>query len=192
MKKTMTLVLLFVLVPAGWQTAAAQGSMANGAAGAKGMLSPRGVERITKEVRHQLLLLPYYGVFDFLAYKVAPDGTVTLLGQVARPTLKSDSENVVKRIEGVEHVDNQIEVLPASPMDDQIRHAAYRAIYGSPQMTKYAWKSVQSIHIIVKGGNITLEGVVDNQADKNVAEIRAKGVPNAFSVTDNLVVEGGK
>jgi len=192
MKKTITLVLLFVLVPAAWQTAAAQGSMANNAANAKGMLSPRGVERMIKEVRHQLLLLPYYGVFDFLAYKVAPDGTVTLLGQAARPTLKSDAENVVKRIEGVEHVDNQIEVLPPSPMDDEIRHAAYRAIYGSPQMTKYAWKSVQSIHIIVKGGNITLEGVVDNQADKNVAEIRAKGVPNAFSVTDNLVVEGGK
>ena len=173
---TSALVLLLVLVTVGWQTASAQGS----------------VERITKEVHHELALLPYYGVFDFLAYKVSADGTVTLLGQVTQPTLKSDAENAVKHVEGVEHVDNQIQVLPLSPMDDQIRHAAFRAIYGSPQFTKYAWKSVQSIHIIVNNGHITLEGVVDSQADKEVAEIRAKGVPNAFSVDNHLIVAGGK
>jgi hyperosmotically inducible protein len=174
--KTSALALLLGLVTVGWQTASAQGS----------------VERITKEVHHELALLPYYGVFDFLAYKVSADGTVTLLGQVTQPTLKSDAENAVKHIEGVEHVDNQIQVLPLSPMDNEIRHAAFRAIYGSPQLTKYAWKSVQSIHIIVNNGHITLEGVVDSQADKEVAEIRAKSVPNVFSVDDNLMVAGGK
>jgi hyperosmotically inducible protein len=158
----------------------------------RSQLSPAGVERITKEVRHELLLLPYYGVFDNLAYKVDPDGTVTLLGQVTRPVLKSDAENIVKRIEGVEKVVNQIEVLPLSPMDDQIRRAAFRAIYGSPQLTKYAWQSVQSIHIIVNNGHITLEGVVDNPADREVAEIQAKSVPGAFSVTNNLKVAGSK
>jgi len=161
------------------------------AAAERGQLSPRGVERITKEVRHELLLLPYYGVFDFLAYKVDPSGTVTLMGAVARPTLKSDAENVVKKIEGVEKVDNQIKVLPLSGNDDQIRRAAFRAIYGAPQLTKYSWQSVQSIHILVDNGHITLEGVVDSEADKNVAEIQAKGVPGAFSVTNNLQVVPG-
>jgi hyperosmotically inducible protein len=190
--KTTILALLLVLMSAGWQTAAAQGSTANDAARERGMMSPRGVERITKEVRHELLLLPYYGVFDFLAYKVGADGTVTLLGQAARPTLKSDAENAVKHIEGVEHVDNQIQVLPLSPSDDQIRRAAFRTIYGSPQLSKYSWEAVQSIHIIVNHGNITLEGVVDNQGDKQVAEIQAKGVANAFSVTNNLAVIDNK
>ena len=156
----------------------AQGS----AQGSSAQLNQRELERITKEVR----------VFDNLAYKVSPDGTVTLLGQVANPTLKSDAQNVVKKIEGVERVDNQIEVLSASPMDDQIRHAAFRAIYGSPQLTKYSWKSVQSIHIIVNNGHITLEGTVDNQADKDVAGLRANSVPNVFSVTNNLRVDEGK
>jgi osmotically-inducible protein OsmY len=154
----------------------------------RNQLSPGGVERITKEVRHELMLLPYYGVFDFLAYKVDANGNVTLMGQVTRPTLKSDAENVTKKVEGVEHVDNQIKVLPLSSMDDQIRRAAFRAIYGSPQLTKYSWQSVQSIHIIVDGGHITLEGTVDNEADKNVAEIQAKSVPGAFSVNNDLKV----
>ena len=92
-----------------------------------------------REVRHELLMLPYLGVFDNLAYKV--DGyNVTLLGQVTRPTLKSDAENVVKKIEGVEKVDNQIEVLPPSPMDDQLRRRLYRAIYGFPSLQKYHWE----------------------------------------------------
>src|SRR5213082_269740 len=91
-----------------------------------GALGERALERITKEVRHELVMLPFYGVFDNLAYKVSPDGTVTLLGQVSRPTLKSDAENVVKRIEGVERVDNQIKVLPVSPNDDRIRRVVYR------------------------------------------------------------------
>src|SRR5580692_9391204 len=124
--------------------------------------------RITKEVRHELVMLPYFSVFDNLAYKV--DGyNVTLMGQVTRPTLKSDSERAVKSIEGVEQVDNQIEVLPPSPMDDRLRMQLYRAIYGYPPLQKYALGVQKPIRIIVKSGHVTLEGVVDNQADKNTA-----------------------
>ena len=149
--------------------------------------SDRAVERIKKEVRHELLMLPYLGVFDNLAYKV--DGyNVTLIGQVTRPTLKSDAENVVKKIEGVEKVDNQIEVLPPSPMDDQIRRRLYRAIYGFPSLQKYSMGVQQPIRIIVKGGNVSLEGIVDNEADKNTAGIRAKTVSGVFGVTNNLQV----
>jgi hyperosmotically inducible periplasmic protein len=149
--------------------------------------SDRSAERIQREVRHELLMLPYLGVFDYLAYKV--DGyNVTLMGQVTRPTLKSDAENVVKKIEGVEKVDNQIEVLPPSPMDDQLRRRLYRAIYGFPSLQKYAMGVQQPIRIIVKGGNVTLQGVVDNEADKNTAGIRAKGVSGVFGVTNNLQV----
>jgi len=146
--------------------------------------------RIARQVRHELLMLPYYGVFDDLAFRV--DGsTVTLLGAVTRPTLKSDAERVVKRIEGVDRVINEIEVLPLSTMDDQIRMAEYRAIYGDPVLsTRYGYRALPSIHIIVKNGNVTLEGVVANQADKNLVNIRANGVPNVFSVTNHLQVEG--
>jgi hyperosmotically inducible protein len=150
--------------------------------------SRRGQERLMREVRHELVMLPYYGVFDNLAYRV--DGnTVTLLGQVSRPTLKSDAENVVKDIEGVERVVNNIEVLPVSPHDDNLRIAAYRAIYGHTALNRYALQAVPPIHIIVKNGNITLEGVVANEGDKNIAGIQAKGVPGAFSVTNNLMIE---
>lgn len=149
--------------------------------------SDRAVQRIQREVRHELLMLPYLDVFDNLAYKV--DGyNVTLMGQVTRPSLKSDAENVVKKIEGVERVDNQIEVLSPSPMDDQLRRRLYRAIYGFSSLQKYALGVQQPIRIIVKGGNVTLEGVVDNEADKNTAGIRAKSVSGVFSVTNNLQV----
>ena len=146
--------------------------------------------RIAQKVRHELLMLPYYGVFDDLAFKV-DGGTVTLLGEVTRPTLKSDAENVVKRIEGVTNVINQIEVLPLSPMDNQIRMAEYRAIYGDPALsTRYGFQALPSIHIIVKNGHVRLEGVVANEADKNLVGIRANGVPNVFSVENDLQVEG--
>ncbi|MGA8313837.1 MAG: BON domain-containing protein [Terriglobales bacterium] len=149
--------------------------------------SAAATERITKEVRHELLMLPYLDVFDNLAYKV--DGyNVTLVGQVTNPTLKSDAGNVVKKIEGVEQVDNQIEVLPTSPMDDQLRRRLFRAIYYYPALQKYAMGVQKPIRIIVKNGNVTLEGVVDNEADKNIANIRARGVSGAFSVTNNLQV----
>lgn len=156
--------------------------------GQANQVSPKAEERIIKEVRHQLLLLPYVSVFDNLAYKV--NGyDVTLLGQVTRPVLKSDAGNVVKQIEGVEKVDNQIEVLPTSPMDDQLRRRLYRTIYGFPSLEKYAMPVVKPIRIIVKNGHVSLEGVVDNQADKNTAGIRANSVSGIFSVTNNLQVE---
>jgi hyperosmotically inducible protein len=153
--------------------------------------SSRSQERITKEVRHELLMLPWFGVFDNIAFKV--DGsTVTLLGQVVRPSLKSDAENAVKHIEGVEKVDNQIEVLPTSPMDDRLRMELYRAIYGYPALEKYALGVQKPIRIIVKSGHVTLEGVVDSEADKNLAGLRANGVPGIFSVANNLRVESSK
>lgn len=154
------------------------------------MADETGDGRIAREVRHQLVMLPYYGVFDDLAFRV-DEGKVTLLGAVTRPTLKSDAENVVKRIEGVTQVVNEIKVLPPSPMDERIRRAVYRAIYGDPALSiRYGYRALPSIHIIVENGNVTLEGVVANQADKNLVNIRAKGVPNVFAVTDNLQVEG--
>ena len=146
-------------------------------------------EKLAKEVRHQLVMLPWYSVFDNLAYKVEGD-KVILYGQVSRPTLKSDAEAAVKSIEGVASVVNNIEVLPLSPMDDQIRRAVYRAIYGDPAISRYGFQAVPSIHIIVKNGNVTLEGVVDNETDKNLANLRANAVPNVFSVKNNLVVIG--
>ena len=144
-------------------------------------------ENLTREVRHQLLLLPYYSVFDNLMFKVEDD-KVTLLGQVVRPTLKSDAEAAVKGIEGVASVENQIEVLPVSPMDDQVRRAVYRTLYSDASLSKYGWSALPSIHIIVKNGHVTLEGVVDSESDKNLANLRANGVPNVFSVANNLNV----
>jgi hyperosmotically inducible protein len=182
--KHVAFLLLFAVTTLGWKLQAAAESPQTTPT------SQRALDRITKEVRHELVMLPYYGVFDMLAYKVEPDGTVDLMGAVARPVLKSDAENAVKHIEGVERVVNQIEVLPLSPNDDQIRRAEFRAIYSAPQLSRYSWQAVQSIHIIVKNGNVTLEGSVDNTVDKQVAEIQAKGVPGVFNVTNNLQVQG--
>jgi hyperosmotically inducible periplasmic protein len=149
--------------------------------------SDKALLRVQKEVRHELIMLPYLDVFDNLAFKV--DGySVTLYGSVTKPTLKSDAEKVVKGIEGVEKVDNQIEVLPPSPMDDRLRVQLYRAIYGYPSLERYAMPVNKPIRIIVNSGHVRLEGVVDNEADKNVAGIRAKSVSGIFSVDNNLEV----
>jgi hyperosmotically inducible protein len=152
---------------------------------------PEGEGRIAQEVRHQLLMLPYYTIFDDLAFRV--DGsTVTLLGAVTNPVLKSDAENVVKKIEGVTQVNNYIKVLPLSPMDWQIRRAEFRAIYGDPQIgDRYGHQALPPIHIIVENGHVTLEGVVASEMDKNLINVRANQVPGVFSVTNNLIVEGG-
>ena len=152
-------------------------------------ISPKARERLEREVRHELVMLPYYGVFDNLAFKVT-GYNVVLMGQVTRPTLKTDAEQAVKRIEGVEKVINDIEILPLSPNDDRIRFSVYRAIYseGGP-LYRYALQVVPPIHIIVKGGHVTLEGVVANEGDKNVASVRAKQVPGIFSVTNHLRIE---
>lgn len=151
--------------------------------------STQGEERLVKEVRHELVMLPYYGVFDNLTYRV--NGyNVELSGQVTRPTLKTDAERVVKQIEGVEKVINKIEVLPLSPNDDRIRLAVYRAIYGHAELNRYALQAVPPIHIIVKNGDVTLEGVVASAADRNIAGIQANSVPGVFHVTNNLRTEG--
>jgi hyperosmotically inducible periplasmic protein len=143
--------------------------------------------RVQREVMHELLMLPYYGVFDTIGFQVNGD-TVTLLGSVTRPVLKSDVENAIKHIEGVSQVNNKIEVLPPSAMDDQLRLALFRAIYGYPSLEKYALGVQKPIRIIVNGGHVSLEGVVDSQSDKDTAGIRANGVANVFSVANNLRV----
>lgn len=169
-------------------TFALAASLASATLGAaQEQLSAKSQQRIVKEVRHELLMLPYFGVFDYIAYKV--DGsTVTLLGEVVRPSLKSDAENAVKHIEGVERVDNQIDVLPPSTQDDRIRLALFRAIYQDAALQKYELGVQKPIRIIVKNGRVTLEGVVDNEGDKNIAGLRANAVPGIFQVTNNLQV----
>jgi hyperosmotically inducible protein len=151
-------------------------------------ISPQAQARIEREVRHELVMIPQYGVFDNLAYTVEGN-KVTLLGQVTKPVIKQNAENAVKRIEGVEQVDNKIEVLPVYRSDDQIRLALYRAIYGSPSLQRYALQAIPSIHIIVNNGQVTLEGAVLNKTDSQIAETQAKTLPGIFSVTNNLHVE---
>lgn len=139
------------------------------------------------KVRHELLMLPYLSLFDDLSYRV--DGsTVTLFGEVTEPVLKSDAENVVKRIEGVTAVKSQIEVLPLSPMDNQIRWRTYRAIFGYGPLQRYALGALPSIHIVVKNGNVALKGTVANEMDKQLAYMRANAVPGVFSVTNDLQI----
>lgn len=140
-------------------------------------------------VRHELVMLPYYSVFDDFQFTV-DNGTVTLGGEVTRPVLKSDAQNAVKRIAGVTNVVNNIKVLPLSSFDNRIRVAAYRSVFGSAGLYRYAMGTNPSIHIIVDNGHVTLKGVVSNQGDKNLAYIRANGVPGVFSVTNELLVEG--
>ena len=155
---------------------------------AKGELSAAH-SRLAKEVRHELVMLPYYSLFDNLEFRIEGVDTVVLTGQVSKPTLKQSAENVVRKIEAVGKVINDIEVLPLSPNDDRIRLAAYRQIFGRAGLDRYTLSAVPSIHIIVKNGNITLEGVVANQMDKDLAGMAANGVPGAFKVTNNLKVE---
>lgn len=164
------------------------GSGITTSASQKNQNEPKPQQQLVKEVRHELVMLPYYSVFDILSYKVEGD-KVTLQGAVVRPSLKSDAENVVKNISGVASVDNEIKVLPPSSLDDQIRRAEFRAIYSEPSLSRYGFQSVQAIHIIVDNGHVTLEGAVDSEGDKNLANIRANGVPNVFSVTNNLQVQ---
>lgn len=145
--------------------------------------------RISREVRHELLMLPYYTIFDDLRYRV--NGyTVELLGEVNTPVLKSEAESAVKHIEGVEQVTNHIEILPPSPADQRIREEVARRIFSFDGLSRYSWEAAPSIHIIVKNGHVTLLGVVDSEADKNAAGIQANGVPGVFSVQNNLVVAG--
>jgi hyperosmotically inducible periplasmic protein len=172
--------------------------------------------RIAKEVHKQIVMLPQYGVFDNIHFGIKPDGTVVLRGEASRPTLSSGAENVVKKIEGVTKVDNQIDVLPNSPNDDRLRGRVYAAIYSFPALQKYTSNrggrpmpsvaraaggitndpplGYNAIHIIVKNGNVTLNGVLNSQSDVDIAGIRASGVAGVFSVDNQLQVanEGKK
>jgi hyperosmotically inducible periplasmic protein len=150
----------------------------------------RRIEALKEEVRHQLVTLPYYTVFDWLEAQVKPDGTVTLMGEVTRPTVKDDAEHRVKKLEAVSRVIDNIEVLPLSPMDDELRVALYRAIYrfDSP-LFRYGTQSVPPIHIVVKNGHVTLKGVVANEGDSTLAYMAARGVPGTFEVKNELQIE---
>jgi len=154
---------------------------------ANNTLSPESQDRLIREVRHELIMLPYYGVFDNLTFGIN-GSTVTLNGQVVKAVTKSDAENAVKHIEGVEKVVNNIEVLPPSNMDDRIRRQVYNSIFGYGPLFKYGNMAVPPIHIIVRNARITLDGVVDSEADKNYASLRANLVPGTFGVTNNLRV----
>jgi hyperosmotically inducible periplasmic protein len=144
---------------------------------------------LTDQVRHELVMLPYLGVFDDLSFTIDDSNAVVLTGEVVRPTLKSDAEAVVRRIQGVSKVVDNIEVLPLSSFDDAIRLRTYQAIFSRPGFEKYADQAVSPIRIIVKNGSITLEGVVGSQMDKTLAEMAARSVPGAFSITDNLMID---
>jgi hyperosmotically inducible protein len=145
--------------------------------------------RVETEVRHELMTLPYYGIFDNLAFRVELGGVVRLLGQVIRPTLKSDAEGRLKGIPGVERVINDIEVLPVSPNDDRIRLDIARNIYRTETLERYGFQVNPSIHIIVKNGNVVLEGVVDSETDKTIAGVKAREVGGVFDVKNNLAVD---
>ena len=145
-------------------------------------------QRLSGEVRHELNMIPEFTVFDNLAYRV-DGGTVTLFGQVRDAIVKDSAEARVKHLEGVERVDNQIEILPASFNDDRIRRQVALAVFNDPRLFNYGIQSVPPIHIIVKNGHVNLEGMVRTQTDKNDAFIRANGVPGVFSVENNLQVE---
>jgi hyperosmotically inducible protein len=151
-----------------------------------------GPRDLADAVRHELVMQPYYSVFDDLSYNVNTDnGVVTLDGAVTRPVLKSDVEHAVKKIPGVTQVVNNIKVLPLSPFDNRIRVAEYRAIFSFGGLYRYAQGAIPSVHIIVENGHVTLTGVVDTEADKNMAYIRANGVSGVFSVTNSLRVKEG-
>lgn len=139
-------------------------------------------------VRHELIMLPYYGVFDNLVFRVDGD-KVTLFGEVTRPILKSEAEAVVKGVDGIANVDNRIEVLPLSPNDDRIRMATYRAVYSQPSLNRYALGAHPSIRIIVRNGDVQLEGSVANTMDRTIAGLQAGAVPGVFAVANNLRVD---
>lgn len=148
-------------------------------------------ERLAAQVRREILMLPWYGFFDAISYEVK-GGTVRLSGEVTRPTLKSDIGRIVARLEGVEKVVNDIEVLPLSPYDDRIRLAVLRAVYGYPALQRYGMPVQAPIRIIVRNGQVELKGFVDSEADRNLAFMRANGVPGVFAVDNQLLVAGRK
>ena len=180
-------VFLFALTP---DIAAAQRDKASGQLNPPADRNARRMESLKEEVRHQLVMLPYYSVFDWLQAQVKPDGSVTLLGEVTRPSTKDDAEDRVKKLEGANRVINNIEVLPLSPMDDQLRIALYRAIFRfDGPLFRYGTQSVPPIHIIVKNGHVALKGLVASPMDSQLAYMAAQGVPGVFEVKNELQVE---
>jgi hyperosmotically inducible periplasmic protein len=150
--------------------------------------NPEERSALEHEIRHQIAVLPFYSVFDFIDFTIkGPE--VILIGQVLRPTLKSDAEAALKSLEGISVVVNQIELLPASPSDDELRNAVYRAIYENSELERYAVQTIPRIHIIVKGSVVMLEGRVDSPEDKKLAAAKAAGVANVQTVRNNLIVE---
>lgn len=147
------------------------------------------ISPLENRIRHELVMLPFFTIYDDLSFQVDQNGNVVLTGSVIRPTLKSSAENVVKKVEGVGQVDNRIEVLPLSPFDDNIRLRVARAVYGAPALNRYALGAQPPIRIIVKNGNVTLKGFVNNEGDKNIAGIRANGVSGVFSVKNELQID---
>src|SRR5215475_3461364 len=145
---------------------------------------------MTKEIRKELVTLPFFSVFDWLEGNVQPDGTVYLAGQVTRPTLKKDAQRRVEKVEGVDRVINQIEVLPLSPNDERLRRAVYRELFNfNSPLFRYGQQPVPPIHIIVSRGRLVLKGVVANKGDSDLANNKARGVPGLFQVRNDLKIE---
>jgi hyperosmotically inducible protein len=145
-------------------------------------------QRLYKEVHHALAMIPDVTIFDNLAYSVQ-GGTVTLYGQVRNAFVDDEAKSSVKRLEGVDQVVDKIEVLPVSFNDDRIRRQVAFAVFRDPRLSRYSMGTMPPIRIIVKNGHVDLEGVVATQGDKDVASIRANGVPGVFSVENHLQVE---
>jgi len=187
-----TLALLLISVPAAMSVFGAS-SLQSEQSKASLSISPAMSMNVSDEVRHQLLMLPDYGIFDWIECDIHADRTATLRGEVTRPTVKSEAENALRKIESIPSVDNQIEVLPISPTDDQIRIAVYRAIfrYEGP-LFRYATQSIPPIHIIVNNGRVTLKGVVATETDSQQAFMAANGVSGVFEVKNELRVESSR
>jgi hyperosmotically inducible protein len=173
-----TLAAIALIAPA--SVFGSSGNPAGQALGEKASLEER--------VRHELASLPYYSVFDNLSFRV-DGGQVTLSGQVTQPVVKEDAERAVKRLPGVRSVNSQIEILPLSRMDDQIRRGTYYAVYGYAPLQRYGFGTKPAIRIVVKNGNVTLTGAVANAGDRALVFQRVNSVPGVFSVTNNLLIE---
>ncbi len=188
-QRTLIVLVGFVLAASATDLLAAQRTKPDGLSRPDNR-DARRLDLLKEEVGHQLVMLPYYSVFDWLQAQAGLDGTVRLMGQVVRPVLKDDAEAAVKKIESVTRVNNNIEVLPVSTFDDDLRVALYRKIYnyGSP-LFRYALQSIPPIHIVVRNGHVALKGVVANQADSNYAGIAARQVPGIFELTNELQIE---
>lgn len=190
-----SVLVLACVLPAPAQKNNGQGAAAQSDSGptlpASGTDASTSDQRIAREVRHELLMLPYYSVFDDLEYSVH-DGTVILKGYVVNPENKADAEAAVKHIQGVDKVINDIEIAPPFPDDNRIRLEAFRKIYGTDGLYKYGTMAVPAIHILVKGGRVTLKGVVDSQFDKQLIDTQVNSIPGVFSVTDDLVVSNAQ